>query len=430
MVIEGRTQRGELVGGIQYALLPKKTRGETVTMMMTLRFGTGETLKDKIGAVELLGLLMKKGTDKFDYTEFQDELTRLRAEVSMFSTIGLLQLTVKTKREFLPEVIALLGDVLRRPRLDAGELEVIRRQVVTGLEKGTTDPQTLAPRSVRKSLSPYGPDDIRYVMSIDEEIEMYKKVKVEEIRSLHARFLSNQAGEVSIVGDFDPEQVIAMLRAQLADWETSQSYVRVDQDPHPEIDGSLNSIETPDKANAVFYCGQQYALSDDDPDYASLVLGNFILGGGSLSSRLGDRVRQKEGLSYGIGSGLSARPKDDRVDFTLYAIVNPGNADRLREVIREEIDLIRDQGVTDKELKEAKVSYLQSARVRRTGDSALTGELLMTMFTGRTMQHHADHEQQIEAATVESVNRAIRKYIDPDKWVKAIAGDFAAAKKP
>jgi zinc protease len=179
----------------------------------------------------------------------------------MNSVIGLLQVELKTKREFLPEVIELLGDALRRPRLDAEELEVIRRQIVTSLEQSTTEPQALAPRSVRKRLSPYGPDDIRYVMSIEEEIEMYNEVSVQEIRSLHANFLSNQAGEVSIVGDFDSDEVLSMLKSQLADWETSQPYVRVDKDPHPEFDGSLDSIEAPDKANAFFYCSQHHGLN-------------------------------------------------------------------------------------------------------------------------------------------------------------------------
>ncbi len=212
MAIEERTQRGELIGGMTYALLPKKTRGERVSIDLTLRFGTGETLQGKVGAVELLGLLMSRGTDKLDYTELQDELTRLRAELSMNSTIGVLQVTAKTKREFLPELIGLLGDILRRPRLDADELEVIRRQVVTSLEKGTTEPQALAPRSVKRKLAPYDKDDVRYVRTVDEEIEMYRGVKIEDIRDLHADFLSNQAGELAIVGDFDPDEVKALLQ--------------------------------------------------------------------------------------------------------------------------------------------------------------------------------------------------------------------------
>ncbi len=178
----------------------------------------------------------------------------------------------------------------------------------------------------------------------------------------------------------------------------------------------------------MFYSSQQYALADTDPSYAPLVLGNFILGGGSLSSRLADRVRQQEGLSYGIRSGITPRAKDQRVDFYIYAITNPINKDRLIEVIREEVNKIREDGVTSEELEKAKTGYLQAARVRRTDDSALAGKLIGTILNERTLQQVADHEEQIKAATVEDVNQAIRSYIDPGKLIMAAAGDFAAAK--
>jgi len=425
LVIEARTERGPLVGGVEYALLPKKSRGETVALMLTLRFGTGETLKDKIGAVELLGMLMARGTEKLDYQQLQDELTRLRAELSINSTIGLLQISVKTKREFLPEVITLLGDVVRRPRLASGELEVIRRQVVTSLQKSITEPQALAPQHVRQVLAPYDPDDVRYVKSIKEEIEMYQQVSIDEIRELYLNFLSNQAGELAVVGDFDAEELKALVKTQLEQWDTNQPYVRVDRPAHPEIPGSTKVIQVPDKANAFLYSSQQYQLRDDDPEYASLVLGNFILGGGTLSSRLGDRVRQQEGLSYGVRSSLTARVKDNRVDFVLYAITNPENRDRLIKVIIEEIDRLRKDGVKADELEQAKGAYLQAARVQRTGDQSLASQLLSSMFNERTLEYVAEHEDQIAGATIESVNAAIRKYIDPAQLVMAIAGDFS-----
>lgn len=427
MVIEARTERGELVNGIQYALLPKKTRGETVSLILTLRFGTEESLTGRIAATELLGELMGRGTEDLDYSEIRDEQDRMRLELSTSSTLGLVQLSAKTKREFLPEVIELIGDVLRRPRLDSRELEVIRTQVKTSLEQSLTDPNSLGARSVEKRLAPYPKDHVLYVRSIEEEIEMYGAVTIEEIRELHAKFLSSQAGELSVVGDFDPEELKSMLAAQLADWNTSIPYVRVDRAPHPEVEGSIEVIETPDKENAFFEASQQYRMSDADPDFAALELGVFILGSGSLSSRLGDRVRQQEGLSYGIASRISARAKDTRVDFMVYAITNPAMKDRLMRVIREELDLILEKGITENELAEAKIAYLQANRVRRSSDGALVGELLSTMFNERTMKYYADLEANISAATVEDVNAALRKYLDPERLVIAVAGDFAAA---
>lgn len=425
-MIEERTERGLLVDGIQYAMLPKKTRGEAVSMVLTLRFGTAETLQDKVGAAELLGLMMSRGTEKLTYQQLQDELTRLRTELSMNSTLGLVQVQLKTKRQFVPEVLELVGDLVRRPRLEASELEVLRRQVISGLEQNTNDPQALAPRRVRRKLSPYGPEDIRYVRTLEEEIDLYRKVTIDEIRQLHQRFLGSHAGEVAVVGDFDAEPVKESLQQQLGGWKSAEPYERIDRPAHPDIAGDLELIETPDKANAVLYSSQQYELLDTEDQYAALVLGNFVLGGGALSSRLGDRVRQQEGLSYGVSSGLTARPRDERVDFTLYAITNPQNRSRLLEVIREEIDRIREGGVTEDELAKAKESYLQAERIRRTNDAYLASELVASIFNNRTFLYHAEHEAQIEAATQEAVGEAIREYIDPEKLVTAVAGDFAA----
>ncbi|MDM4016703.1 M16 family metallopeptidase [Roseiconus lacunae] len=425
--IEQRTQRGKLANGIQYALLPKQTRGGSVNLSLTLRFGTADTMIDRIGAIDLIGSMMMRGTDKLDYQELQDELTRLRAELSINTVPGLLQLTLKTKREFLPEVIEVMRQVLRSPRLDGNELEILRRQIVTSLQQSSTMPQTIAPRDVRRRLSPYGKDDIRYVQTIDEEIAMYQNVTIEEISRAYRELLGASHGELSVVGDFDPEEIQASIESILLGWESEIDYVRFDRPANEDAEGGLTSFNTPDKANAFYFSQAQLALQDTDDEYASLVLGNYILGGGGLSSRLADRVRQQEGLSYGVRSGLTARPKDGRVDFTIYAITNPENKDRLIEVIREEVEKLRQEGVTADELEKAQQAYLQSQMVRRTDDSNLVGELIGTMFMDRTMEYASKHASQIESATVDSVNKAINKYIHWDKLVRSVAGEFEKA---
>ena len=379
--------------------------------------------------MELLGIMMGRGTQKLDYSAIEDEKVRLRLQASVSSTLGLLQISAKTKREFLPESVALIGDIIRSPRFEGSELEVIRRQIVTGLEQSSTDPQSLGRRSVDRRLTPYPKGHVLAVQSIDEEIEMYRSVTIEEIAALHREFIGSHAGEVTAVGDFDVESFKALIKEQLDGLEVDQPYVRVDRPAHPEIPGSLEAIETPDKENAVYRASLQVNLSDSDPEFAALELGNFILGGGSLSSRLGNRVRQQEGLSYGIASYTLPRSKDSRVDFTVAAITNPGKKDRLIEVINEELIRIREEGITETELKEAKAAYLQAARVRRSDDGALNQELLSSLFNERTLQHVADHEQNISDATLEAVNAAIRKYIDPERLVISVAGDFAKAQQ-
>lgn len=308
----------------------------------------------------------------------------------------------------------------------------MRRQVITGLEKNKTEPNSLAPRKVQQMLSPYDKDDIRYVMTIEEEIAMYEETTIEQIRQLHAEYLGNQAGELAIVGNFDVEPTLEKFRSIVEGWEAKQPFERIVTPAQPDIPGAVVTIETPDKSNALLYSGQQYKLADSDPEYASLVLGNFILGGGSLSSRLANRVRQQEGLSYGVRSGLTAAnfAEDEKVSFTLYAITNPANKDKLLRVIREEVVRVLEDGVTEEELEQAKGAYLQAERIGRTGDSRLASMLVKSVFNDRTMAFVAEHEEQIQAATVDSVNAALKKYVDLDGLVMAIAGDFAAVEQP
>jgi zinc protease len=171
-------------------------------------------------------------------------------------------------------------------------------------------------------------------------------------------------------------------------------------------------------------------MRDDHPDYPALLVGNYILGAGALSSRLGDRVRQKEGLSYGVGSGLSAHPIDERARLTLFAITNPENREKLMAVIKEEVDKLLKDGITEDELAAAKQGYLQSEQLSRTSDAALAQILAGTLFASRTMQYHSKFEKDIAELDVAKVNAALRKYIDPARLVIAFAGDFAKVEEP
>ena len=166
------------------------------------------------------------------------------------------------------------------------------------------------------------------------------------------------------------------------------------------------------------------------PTTAPLVLGNFIFGDGALASRLGDRVRQKEGLSYGISSHVAAEALDPRASITIFAICNPMNMPQVDKAISEELARLLKDGVHGRRVgSSAKQGYLQEQQVHRTNDSSLARSLTETLVNGRTMAYYEKLEEQVGSATAEQVLSALRKYIDPKKLVIAEAGDFAAEKK-
>ncbi|MCA9194728.1 MAG: insulinase family protein [Planctomycetales bacterium] len=422
--IEARTERGQLTDGIKYAFLPKKTRGETVNLMLTLRYGNEETLKGRATAADFLPSLMMRGTDEMSFVELQDTLNRLRAELRVSGLPGLLQVSLKTQKSYLPEVLGVMQQMLRTPKLDEAEFEILRRQALTGIEQSLNDPQTLASVTTERTLAPYPPEDVRYVATPSEDLERVNSVNIEQIRELYRDFVSAQAGELAVVGDFDPESVREIMKEALNGWTSEIPYQRIDRPAHTDVAGALNTIQTPDKENAVYVASQHFELSDSSPNHAELVLGNFVLGGGSLSSRLGTRVRQQDGLSYGVGSMVSASSRDERTELSLFAIANPDNKDRLLASIEEVFRHFAEHGMTGDELARAKDGYLQQQMVTRTDDQRLASLLVGTLFNDRTMAFYADQDQKIADAKLEEVNEVIKKYFNMDRMVISIAGDF------
>jgi zinc protease len=192
------------------------------------------------------------------------------------------------------------------------------------------------------------------------------------------------------------------------------------------LKGGKHSIETPDKANATVVAGMLLPLRDDDADYPAMEIADYVFGSSSLSSRLGDRVRQTEGLSYGVSSSLNASAFDQRAGFSMSAICNPANIDKVETAMKEELDKLLADGVAKEELDRAKEGYLQSRKVRRSADAGLAATLAELSYEGRTMKFIADLEQKVSDLTPDQVAAAVRKHLHPQELVIVRAGDFGA----
>ncbi|MCH7989290.1 MAG: insulinase family protein [Planctomycetes bacterium] len=427
--IEARTKRFTLSSGIKAAVLPKKTRDEAVTLRLTLHYGNEKNLHGLTTVCEYLPALMRKGTKKLSRQQLQDRLDKNRATLSGFGSAGSATFSIRTKREYLKTVLDLLRQVLREPVLPESELDILKQGSVASLQKNLTDPQALAPTAVRRKMDPYPKGDPRYVPTIEEEIEMVKALSRDDVYKLYQEFLGARHGELTIVGDFDPEEIVPIIDAMLSGWNASKKYAHISKPGSRDSQGSSEEILTPDKANAMYFAAMTFPIRDDHPDVPALIIGNFILGGGSLSSRLGDRIRQKEGLSYGVRSGYSSSAVDQRSAFYIYAISNPANMPKVKSIIREELDLLLKDGVTEEELQKAKQGFLQSQQVSRTSDSSLAAMIEESLFAGRTMNYYTDLERNIEGLTTKDVKRVLRKHLQPDRLNIVAAGDFKKEKE-
>ncbi len=422
--IESRLVRGELKTGIPYAFLPKKSPGETVHLNLKLRFGDEKSLMGKSAAVRILGTLMERGTKTLSPQQLSHSKELLKASISITSELQTLNMIVKTNRTNLIDVLDLISDILRNPALDENEFSFAVNQTLARLENQKQEPKEVAIRTVSRALNSFKRGDARYLPTFDEEHEDYKKLKLSEVKDIHAKFLSGTEGEVAGVGEFDAKLVEEKLSAMLLNWKSKIAYQRIAASATTEVKIPLQFLETPEKADSFYFASQQYAIRDDHPKYPALLIANIVLGDDNFPSRLSNRIKLEEGFAHGISSEFVASQIDERASFSIQAIAKPLNRDKLVKIIDEEIRKFAKDGLSAKELKDSLQNYLQKQIVRRSDDAQLANILAINLFTGRTMEYHDKLETDVSHLTVEHVNDAISEYIAPDGFVIAIAGDF------
>jgi zinc protease len=428
--IEKRVVRGGL-GSIKTAFLPKKTRGEMVELELNLRYGNEETLTGKSIAAELLPDMMTRGTKKHTRQQIHDEFDKLGAQVTFSGQVGLLSVGVKVKKPNLAATLKLVAEMLREPAFPETEFTLLKNKKLESLVNRKTDPAALAVNAVQRKLQDYPKDNIRYVPTVDEAIDRLKQSTVDKVKEIFEKQVAAQAGELAAVGDFDPSVVTTGLEPALVGWKSDIAYKRIDRPAKPVLKGETIKIETPDKANAVYFAALTYPMTDSDPDYPALEMGNYLLGEAPLASRLSNRVRGEKGLSYGIGSNVQAHAVDKAAAFNIFAITNPINMGKVDGLITEEVEKFLKDGVSLEELDGGKKAFLDARKVERSDDGALAAELANGLFVGRTFQFVADQERKIETLSPADVSRAFGKFLDPKKLVIVQSGDFAkAAKEP
>jgi zinc protease len=424
--IESRTTRSTLPGGLKLALLPKKTRGGTVVASMTIRYGDERSLFGRETAADLAGGMLMRGTGKHTRQQIKDEFDRLKARVNVGGGVTQANLSLETTRENLVAVLKLAAECLRDSTFPASEFETLRQEELAGVEEGKSDPEEIALNAYRRHMNPWPKGDPRYTATPDEDIAELKAAKLEDVKAFYKDFYGASHGELALVGDFDAKEIQGLVAELFGNWKSAKVFTRVPR-PYQEVAPASKSFEAPDKANAFFVAGENLALQDTDPDYPALLLGNYMLGGGFLNSRLAVRIRQKEGLSYSVGSQIQASPLDKSGSFLTYAIYAPQNAAKLEGAFKEEIARVLKDGFEAKEIEEARAGWLQSRQVSRAQDAALARTLSTDLYLDRTLNYDAELERKVGALTGGEIQAALKKHLDPARISMFKAGDFAKA---
>ena len=425
--IEKRTQRLALSNGMKLIFTPKKTRGETVSGYFTLRFGDERSLFNQATPSSLTASLLMRGAGNLQRAEISAKLDELKTQIEVGGGGQTVTVRFDTLRKNLPETLNLVRDILRKPTFSPKEFELLVQESTASLESQRSEPNAMGSQAMSLALDVYKKGDVRAARSLNESIAALKAAKLEQVKQFHKTYYGANNSEFALVGDFDADTVKAQLNQLFGGWKSTKIYSRLKAEPKRPKAESIQ-LEAPDKANAFFLAGLPLALQDTHPEYVPLQLANRVLGGG-VKSRLLDRLRQKDGISYGAGSQLSASSFEPSGMWVLYAIYAPQNLGKLKAGVQEELAQFVKEGITAEELTDAKKGWQEERKISRAQDRALAAGHVAQTSANRTLAYTEKIDAQIEASTLDEVNAAIRKTLDPAKFLNIYAGDFAKANK-
>ncbi|MBN3959987.1 pitrilysin family protein [Nostoc sp. NMS8] len=414
-------QEFKFTNGLRILLLPDRST-PTVTLSGHIQAGTEFDPDNKAGLAAFVAENLLNGTNNKDVLNIAKVLAERGASLDFQTHREGVHIEGDSLAEDLPILLEVLADVVKNSTFPVKELELHRQQTLTDLQLELDEPSEVARRIFVQSI--YPKKHPLHTFPTEESLQQIQRQDVIDFKAKHYR---PDTTVLALVGDFDLDKVRSLINNEFGDWEVSGQaptlkYPTVSM---PEEIVSVNPV-LPDKTQAVTYMGYTGINRYDRRFHAALVL-NQILGGDTLSSRLGAEVRDRQGLSYGIYSYFQAGKNAGT--FLIEMQTSPEDTSKAIASTREILQQIHQQGVTALEVETAKRTLISNYNVSLANPEELTDRILMNEVYGLDKVELHSFTDKIQKVTVDQVNQAARELLHPDKIVVVTAGPSVLAEK-
>ena len=407
-------EKYNLPNGMTVMLL-RDTSTPTVSLSANVKAGREFDTDAKAGLVDLVAGNLLSGTQSRGELELAKLLDDVGAQLSPAANRFGVQIGGASRDKDLPVLIEGLSDILQSATFPQEQLTRSKARAVQAVRQADDDPSSVALKVFRKTLYPVG--NPWQVFSSPETINSLSRQDVTAFYKTHYR---PDATVLTLVGNFDPAQVKTLLNQKFGSWKATGPAPTV---VYPEIgkpDGMVKvAADLPGKTQAVTFLGYQSIDRADPRYYASLVL-NDVLGGSTLSSRLGTELRDRDGLTYGVGSGFTALKQPGA--FYINMQTNPKDTAKAVQAALGIVKDVRDNGLNATEVATAKNGLLSSYTVGLADPAALASTFTSLVSDGFPLSELTDYQAKINAVTPEAVNAAASELLDPENIVEVTAG--------
>lgn len=412
-------QQFALSNGLKVLLLPDRST-PAINLSGWMQAGTGFDTNEKAGVASLTATNLLNGTRTKTALQLAQSLEDEGASLGFGTNREGVSIDGNALSANLPTVIQTLADVMQNATFPDDQVELSRQRSLTALRVELDDPQRLGRRMFQQAI--YPADHPFHSFSTEQSLSRITQADLAQFYKQHYR---PDAMVLALVGDFDPDQVRELLDRSFGTWQAEGTRPTLNFPPIalPQTTTQLRSV-MPGKAEAITYLGYGGISRTDPRYYAALVL-NQIVGGDTLSSRLGTEVRDRQGLTYGIYSYFQAGMNPGPFIITMQTA--PGDAQKAIDSTIALLQQIRQQGVSQAELDAAKRSITNSYPVDLADPSNLASVILDNAIYNLSPDEIRRFPEQINAVTLPQIQQTIADLIHPENLMIVTAGPGTTA---
>ena len=417
-------EEGKLPSGGKFVILEKPTKGDKIEGRILLRMGNESLLSEKSLIAGLSARMLKTGTKTKTKEQINDLLNKYKTNLYLYANVDGLYVNLSTDKSDLKNALEVLHDILRNPVFNADEFEKVKLEMKAELETNKSDPQMVANEKLLAITANYPKTHPYYSPTTDENLAALTTVKLDEIKAFYQKFYGGDATYSAFVGGVEKQVAKDFIDQTFGNWTPQVAYKRIETQ-YFNVKSQTQTIQINDKTNAAVLGNLNLKIGDTHPDFPAIDIANEMLGGGAfLSSRIPQRLREAEGMSYGAGTWVSGNHFDQTGNWGFYAFFNPLFKDKMDEAIKEVIQKAIDKGFTKEEFDSSVKSWLQSRQTNLSMDNFLSYQFMDYLEQGKTFKEYTDYENKVKALDVNKVNVVLKKYFDTTKFVLIYAGDF------
>ncbi|MBC7883654.1 MAG: insulinase family protein [Anaerolineae bacterium] len=424
--IAERVQRTQLANGATLVVLENHAT-PSVAIRGTLLAGAYFEPTDKRGLAGITAAMLERGTLKRSKLQIAQSLESVGASVSFSGDTFSVNIGGRSLAKDLPMVLSTLAEELREPAFPAEELEKIKSTSIVAIRERRLNTGF---RSYQRFVNlDYPKDSPFYVPENDTLIASVQAITVADVRKYYQEHFGGRSLILTVVGDVSGSDVAKQFTEGFQDFQGPKDLQITVIDPPLPTTTKRESVVVTDKASVDIIMGIPASLRRNSPDYFPALFANSALGQSTISSRLGLQVRDKEGLTYGIGSSFSS-PSLAGGPWSITLSANPNNVEQSIRSAKGVLEEYVQKGMRPDELADEKSSAIGRFQVGLSTNAGLAASLLNSEFYKLGPNFLDQVPQILSAVTLEEVNTAIRKYFHPDLLTVVTAGDYTPAKSP